>query len=508
MLVSTNDWAQEKHVGCKQKYRVLSEPFIVLYTLTHGILFTTVPQVLLSKSCQTKYNESLCNSIDSNVYKAERADAFSIAAVWNSALTITTITISCLFILPFGALSDMISKRKLMIIPPTLRALQSLIFILGIQLKGPHMELFVIGAGLTGIYGDINGALNLGSSFMAGGTPDSTERTVRLIGLGACTYAGSGIGAYLSGILANKYGFTYSFILSTSISLINIALVIFVVPNEDSRQMIDMQSRPNQEITQSDRCMYIFKATKQTFVGIFQFTRRYCFSKESSTIWMLLASYFFAILCLNGETTIITLFVKHSPLSLSPVLLGEYVLLLMAVRGFGGFVLFLLISCLTLADSFVVFLGFLSFIGTYVSMGLSHTQNQLFGFASLSVGYPLTLSGIRSCLTKKVTAAEHGIVLSFASFISLLGSIIMSYTISSLFKYTAEIFPGICMLFLAGWSSLGLIFALVASGVDRCSCAAENENGEVPDEAFYGQSSKPNNRLEKMPLLNLHNRKK
>ena len=469
MSVTKSHWVADGLSSTRIKLRLFSEPFIFLYCLTHGIYFTILPQLLLSKSCHNRFNQSLCYSSEDNLSRAQNAEIFSEAAVWNMILTTSNVAISLACILPFGTLSDIVSKKKLMLIPPSLRGVQCLMFILDIQLKMSNIELLITTVCLTSLYGDILGALSLGSAYMADAVPDGPHRTVRMIGLGACSYAGSGVGAFLSGILANKYGFKYSFILGFSICAVNIVLVLIVLPTEVQSECVgDEHPLGNVEPNES-KVEYVLNATRQTFVSICHFAKKYCFKVNGIQMWLLTISYFFGILCLDGESAIVTLFVKHGPLSFSPLVVGEYILLLMAVRGVGGFLLFLVISATKMADAYVVFLGFFSFIGTYVAMALSTTQTMLFSFSIFSIGYPLTLSGLRSCLTKRVSVSEHGTVLSFASFISLLGSIPMTFSINSLFKYTADIFPGICILFLAGFAILGMILALASFGMEKCS---------------------------------------
>ena len=483
------------------KLRVLSEPFILLYTLTHGIYFTTLPQVLLYKSCLGNFNQSLCKSLDTRLSKVQQSPIFSETTVWNMTIAVSNVVISLIFILPFGTLSDIISKRKLMLIPPVLRLLQSLIFILDIQLQTSYIQTLLTGACLTGLYGDALGALSLGAAYMADGTSDGPERTARMIGLSACIYAGTGIGAFLSGVVANKYGFTYSFVVSVAICIINIVLVIFVLPSEPWRHYGEHIHSGNGEGIQDNPVKHALKATKQTFINISRFATKYCFKSEGTQIWLFTMSYFFGIVCLHAEFAIVALFLKHDPLNFSPLLIGEYTLLTMAVRGVGGFLLFLLVKSIKLADAYVVSLGFFSFIATYITMALSSTQTMLFAFSSLSTGYPLTLSGLRSCLTKRVSMSEHGTVLSFASFVSLLGSVPMMFSINSLFKYTAEISPGISILFLVGCSAIGLILAVVAVDLDKCSNRFTHHHARSSIKKKGEDSAAESDTTEKYPLV-------
>ena len=489
-------------------FRVLSEPFILLYTLTHGIYFTTLPQVLLYKSCLGKFNQSLCNSLDTSLSKAQKSQIFSQTAIWNMTISVSNVVISIICMLPFGTLSDVISKKTLMLVPPILRLLQSLVFILDIQMQTSYIQTLLIGACLTGLYGDALGAISPGAAYMADGTSDGPERTARMIGLGACSYAGSGIGAFLSGIVANKYGFTYSFVVSVAICIINIVLVIFVLPSEHWKQHGEHIHSGNGEEIQDNPVKHALKATKQTFINIFRFARKYCFKSEGTQIWLFTMSYFFGVLCLRAEIEILPLFLRHDPLNFSPLLIGEYTLLLMAVRGVGGFLLFLLVNSIKLADAYVVSLGFFSFIGTYIIMALSSTKTMLFAFSSLSTGYPLTLSGLRSCLTKRVSMTEHGTVLSFASFVSLLGVVPMTVSVNILFKYTAEISPGIALLLLVGCSTVGEILALVAFGLEKCTnpSTLHHESSEIKKNS--GESEDEQNAMEIDPLVSSYESKK
>ena len=71
---------------------------------------------------------------------AQKDEVFPAAAVWNMILTISNVVISLIFVLPLGASSDIISKKKLMLTPPILRELQILTFIFDIQLKTTYLE--------------------------------------------------------------------------------------------------------------------------------------------------------------------------------------------------------------------------------------------------------------------------------------------------------------------------------------------------------------------------------
>ena len=507
-----------------------------------------------------------------------------------------------------GSLSDLIPKKKLLLVTPLALMLQSTIFLMSAKFKQSHLAFLALGASFAGIFGDYQGALALASSFMAEMTTVGPNRTVRMTIIAGLGYVGVGVGAYIAGFLREKYNFESVFIVSLIISMLNVAYIIIVLPltkklhdieedgnfsastvvvytsGEANTMKLAMKCTrigsyaPGKEketniksltgdddvkfgestkaATASDYCIKSDKARKTTEKGtrtteittratgnamtgnekaisgdeeateqatnatrttdednqaeklqetandyinvekvtvtgwatkdaagtakhkitktwlssvkftakslrkIGEFVRKYRTSPDGKFIWLLLGVYAFACCAIQGESYIIILFAKHSPLSLNSVQLGTYLLLLFQVRGIGTIFLVLLAKRLKAPDNAIAILGFISFISTYISMALSTTKEQLYYFSLLSIPFALTTSGMRVLISKRVDTDDAGTILSMCGFIGMCADIVMAVTTNGVFRMTANFFPGLSILCLAIGSILGLAILL------------------------------------------------
>ena len=109
-----------------------------------------------------------------------------------------------IFILPMGSLSDLIPKKKVLLVIPLALMLQSTIYLMSAKFQESHLAILALGSSVTGIFGDLQGGLSLANSFMAEMTTVGTVRTVRMTILTGLAYVGIGIGATFAGFLMDN----------------------------------------------------------------------------------------------------------------------------------------------------------------------------------------------------------------------------------------------------------------------------------------------------------------
>lgn len=502
MAVKLSSETEIKKMDNKKQLWLATEPFTLLYTFTYGVQITILVQVIVWKLCLKEFSTQTCTMLNhTNHHIIGQNKIYKEASVWNAFITACSLIPSLIFILPFGSLSDLVSKRKLLFVPPTARLLQIMIFITCIVYESSHIAFLAIGACLTGIYGDLQGALTLAASYMADATSPGSERLSRMILLGGIAYIGTGGGAFCSGVVSQKFGFASALLVSMGACLVNIIYIFIFIPDLKKENIASVNGECQEFRSIQAQVSDVLKTTIAVFQNIYNFMRRYCLKAEGRTIWLLLFSYFFSIASSQGETSIIVLVTKHSPLNLSSYMVGVYVMLLMLIRGVGGFLLFVLFKRLDSHDILVISLGFLSFIATHVAIALSKTQTELLYFTTLSIGYSMTQPGIRAYLTKKVELNEHGTVLSCACFLSLFGVIATIFSVNIIFRITVDTFPGFVMLLLAACSSLGLALALIAAIVDYSKYDTDKEESDTRDTRDTDDNLNENVISEQKPLL-------
>ena len=476
--------------GCKLRSFCATEPFIFLYVAAFGIHFSILPQLIVSKVCSQHYNETVCCNLKLDRYKSEETHVYKEATTWNTVVFVCTVVPALIFILPFGALSDLVSKKKLLIVPPLALILQSGTYLLSAVFRSSSLAFLAFGASLTGIFGDVQGALALGNSYMADITKPGSSRVTRMIILGGLTYTGTGFGAYFSGLLLSNYGFMSGFLMSCVMSIVNLVYVVFILPRPGTVEPYEIQIRADETVLmgkcggrsgdmkgqeeatgliKSENLMKsrqnavsnffasIIKYTKSSFQNIAVFMKKYHSLPRGKFLWLLLAVYSLAGAANCAESTLIVLFITHSPLSLSSSQVGTYLFLLMVTRGLGAVILGIFMKCFQPNGTSLIVFGFISYILTFTTMAFSKTVITLYGFSAFSIAFPATLSGIRAVITKKVDSDENGTVLSLCGFIGVAADTVLAITANLLFKWTSNFFPGLSILCLAIVSFLGSV---------------------------------------------------
>eukprot|EP00112_Aurelia_sp_Birch-Aquarium-sp1_P003557 Seg1399.8 transcript_id=Seg1399.8/GoldUCD/mRNA.D3Y31 product="Proton-coupled folate transporter" protein_id=Seg1399.8/GoldUCD/D3Y31 len=464
----------------KSTRKLASEPFLLLYVMCFGANISLFPQLVISKLCHQRYNKTVCQKLGSRQFKAQEDVVYTEAATWDTIIFFS-ISIPALFaVLPVGAFANMISKRKILFLPPVLIILQSVLYIICARYQSMHLGFVALAAGLTGIFGDFNGAILFAFTYMASVTDNDNVRTLRFAILEGSLAFGKGFGTLIAGVLLKYYGFTVAFSLGVSASLINILFIAFYLqePSELNRKKSVIQ-----QITATQTGLkfarHFVSNMKASCTDVAQFARHHSHSTAGKSIGLLLLASFFVVCALFGEDVIITLFVTHSPLSLSPDEIGLYSFTLHTIRGAGPLLLAAIAAkSFRPSDFTVITMGSVSILATHVSMALSTTKGMLFGFTIFALAFPFAMGGINACLTKLVGEDEHATVLSYIAFISLLSVNVIEFSANKVFMVTAPVFPGASMLLFASLSFIAfLIVAFVFCVVEK---ASQEEKEQLP----------------------------
>ena len=447
---------------CKSKPRCASEPFLFLYSVSFGANVSLFPQLVISKLCQQNYNSTVCGSLASKQFKAEENIVYEQAATWNTIIFASVYIPSLFTVLPIGALADVISKRKILFLPSITIILQSIIYICCARYKSTHIWFIAFATGLTSIYGDIEGVISFSSTYLACVTDKGSERTLRLAFLEGCIYLGWGIGSFIAGVLLRYYSFTLAFSLSISAGLTNVMFVTFFLQEpENSKEKEWEEEEFDSTGTILKLCCQSLRNIKKSTANVVCFAKKYFCSAAGRSIVLLFVATFFTVAAAFGEVVVATIFLKHSPLSLSASAIGVYYFTLNTIRGTGVcFLVYITTKLFDPSDFTVITVGLTSTLAAHISIAFSTTKQMLFGFTVLSLASPYGMAGLSAHLTKIVKEQEYGTVLSFIAFIDLLSVTVMTCGADALFQATAPFFPGFSFLLLAFSSFIALIMVV------------------------------------------------
>lgn len=435
-------------------WKVSTEPFLFIYLFVLGVNLTLLPQLTTSKVCRQKYNTSVCNSLGEKKYFHEENDVYNSATKWNTIMFAITYIHSAITILPFGAISDQMCKKKVLFVPTVIQFLQSIALLLCSKFFDLHVGFLVLAVSFTSIHGDEQGAIMLSYLYMSSVTSEHRTRMVRMALLGGCTFAALGFGSFVAGILVQNFSFVAGFAMAVAAAFLNILFVACILPAVPPPEKL-------QQIKFADQtfCEYLMTGIGPAWIKLYQFMKKYVL-KPNGKVLALLTVLFFATSAVMGEDIILTLFLKHSPLNLSSEQIGSYFLAFNFARGFGVIIIAIIASkCIQLPDYALIIIGLLSLIAGHLSLSFASNIQMLYAFTSFSFASPLATASTRAMLTKHIAKEEIGTALSFGAVLNLAGITVMLFETNTLFRATASIFPGFSILVLALSSSVALLVA-------------------------------------------------
>ncbi len=448
----------------EEKCTLSTDLFIILYYISEGVFNSVVPELAIKKVCYQMYNSTICEHLSSGKYPTEEDIVYSEATTWYSNSVIFCAIPSAITIMFLGAISDILSKRKLLLLIPIMDATKACILMISGSFRSSFVIL-VVAMVMPSVYGGNQGAPMLACSYMADVTEASHVRTVRLNILEGLNFLSLGIGNFVSGFLINSYGFNVALLLSLSSAAANIVFVIFLLPEINATQHENDAEEAKKTPTKPfvEKLSICWAYFKKTCLLIKKFTQKYLLSLNHIHVILLLIATFFTTATISGENVILVVFLQHTPLSLSETEVGFFLLFLQCVRGIGVIILALFsLTCCKSSDVVIIVLGQVSIIAIYLAVGLSKDRSTLFSVIPLTIALPMALSGMTSMLTKMVDHNENGTVLSFEAFFSIVGIIVMSVGCASLFNMASTYLPGSSVILLAISGFCGLLAALAA----------------------------------------------
>eukprot|EP00112_Aurelia_sp_Birch-Aquarium-sp1_P000992 Seg1095.20 transcript_id=Seg1095.20/GoldUCD/mRNA.D3Y31 product="Proton-coupled folate transporter" protein_id=Seg1095.20/GoldUCD/D3Y31 len=148
-----------------------TEPFLFLYMFATAVHYPLIPVLLISKACHQAYNKTVCSNLQMIAYKHEEKVVYVHATGWNTLYAVVHFIPALVFILPFGSLSDLVSKKKLLMIPALALLLQSVTFAFCAFYQSLPIALLLLGGSLPGFHGSAQGTIALSNSYMADRIP-------------------------------------------------------------------------------------------------------------------------------------------------------------------------------------------------------------------------------------------------------------------------------------------------------------------------------------------------
>lgn len=459
-----------------QCVRPTAEIFSALSLFTFAFNAITMPQLIQNKVCHNKYNNTICGNLKHHP-KIEN-EVQSTAAHWMSILPLSALLPGLFMMLMVGSISDVIGKKRTMIIPPAVYFVQSLLFILLVRVNSKFSPgLFILPYCLSGLFGDSAGCGMLSEAYISSVTT-SSNRTLRLAILESALFIGQLSAALSSGFILGYYGFVGGFVATAIVNGINFLYVLFLLPSEKRTQ----SPGTYQEIDQSavaDRTGYHTdtKDDRETesledsvtlleklnpLACLRRIREAICAEERRERIAFILCLFSLATFINMGEIYLGILYIKHSPFNLDAQGIGFLIATQGLLRSFGLMTIpYLCQRFFNFKDTHLVIVGFGFQLVYFVSLGFSTSSLMLYLVQIIGIPIVVHLPVFRSMVSKLVDREHYGSAIAAVEAVSVANSLLTSLASNQLYSKTVNIFAGFTVILLGLIAIPGLIGALI-----------------------------------------------
>ena len=144
-------------IGLPKKWAVLPLAFFQIVGLS--INYYIVPLFVVFKVCHMKFNSTVCNQLGQSRFKDQESRVYDEAAAWNALINFAGYFPALITILPLGAMADLVSKRKVLLLLAMENLVSSLINLYSSMFVTLHMEFLVLASFVTSLFAEIPGCI-------------------------------------------------------------------------------------------------------------------------------------------------------------------------------------------------------------------------------------------------------------------------------------------------------------------------------------------------------------
>ena len=434
-------------------------PFLFFQMVSLSTLYFIVPQLVIFKVCYRTFNTTVCSHLGLRKFRAEETRVFDEAAAWNAVIHFAALCPSLIITLPLGALTDLVSKKKMLLVPAIANLASCFIKLCCSIFMNVHVGFLAIASFITSIYGEIYGCGTLGYIYSCSVTNSGDRATVLAVVTISIEF-GLAIGSLVGNYLLRYYGYPSVFLFVGTGLVISLFYAVLLIPPIDDVRENSLKGEPPN--VWNDFKPYI----KDIWIHLVSFVKRRMLNSKDKTILLLLILPFFYVASYGGERALMPLILKHSPLSFTADKIGILIALTEISRSLGLIILVpMLEKYLGSSDYTSMFLGSISMFVSLAVLSFSKTTLMVYLSVIFAIPSAMLTPSVRSQLTKLVSAEEYGVVLSIVGLMGNIGMLIVAVGSNGLFVATVKIYPGFSLFLMASANiiSIGVLLYIVCS---------------------------------------------
>ena len=467
--------------------RPTAEVFYGLSLFTFGFNAISLPQIVQHKVCYNKYNSTICSRLENHPVIED--DVQATAASWMSIVPLSALVPGLFTILMIGPISDVIGKKRTMIVPPAIYLVQSLIFIALARIEDKFSPgYFILGYCITGLFGDNSGCSLLSQAYISCITTRES-RTVRIALLESALFLGELLAAISSGFILSHFGFVGGFVTTGIVNLINLVYVVLFLPHENALAPCPDPAITSEETAESnleykeggqinEQGIYQSESTEHgsddesimkklnPVACLRRISNAICRGERRNRIFAILVLFSLALFINMGEVYMGVLFLKHSPFNLQFKNIGYLLALQGLLRAFGlATIPYLCQVLFGFKDISIVMVGFCTQICYFLSLGFSKSRTMLYCVQLIGIPLAIHLAVLRSMVSKMVDADQYGAATAALEVVDVASSLLTSLLSNLVYFATVRVFTGFAIVLLGIIAIPGLIGSVIFSRV-------------------------------------------
>ncbi|MEE6472560.1 hypothetical protein FKM82_009653 [Ascaphus truei] len=460
------------------KQFLLVEPVVVMYFFAIFASFPLMQQYVYHRLWEEEYNSSLihdednishCELNQSNPNFIRQKEVQKRASLFSMSLDLSSLIPSLLMTLIIVSYGDR-HGRKASLYLPCIGGFLTAGTYCAISFFSLPLDILYASSVIGGFLGSFATFLGGCFSYVADIVKDARKKNVRIAFVDMLLGLSSGIAGIASGYFIKNLGFTWSFAIPALLHIINILYIIFFL--EETVQRSEFQ----QPVLSKE-------GLKELFSGVYiLFKHSSC--KKRLVLSLLLFAFMMYLLTNLGASSLFTLYELDSPLCWDSVLVGWGSAF--STLSFAGSFLGVYFFSGCLKDTYIVFIGMISWIGgiTMAAFATTTLTMVLVRIPLLFAAMPLPV--LRSMMSKVVLENEQGSLFAcIACLESLTGNITIAI-FNSVYAASVVWFPGFSFLLSAGLCLIpfGAVWLLLCIGIqERDHVLLVNEGDSTGEES-------------------------
>lgn len=463
------------------------EPVLFFYMMLIFLETNALQELISVKSCIEIINPAnITDCIDNNSSNYTNDAVKQEKASWvryNGAILFLFTFLSSFFV---ASWSDKFGRKFPMLIPPLGTLIAACINCVLSMYIHSSTAYILISSTISGITFGTVGIIATTFGFITD-ISDESSRTKRLVILEAMIYIGGTLGIYIAGKFIKHFdyssrinGFSLLFIFEICVAALILFYIVFRIPNRSNDYL------ESTEISFGN--LFKLDHVKSSVKAVF----RPRDAGKRKVVLLLSLTLFFIYFGLVAQFTL-SLYFLQDTLHWTFSEYSDFNSMQFAVQGsillLGMPVFF---HFLKVPDHLIAALGILSKMAAYVVFGLSNNNTLVYSCIACYMFSEYPVPAIRSILSKIVDVDEKGRIFAFTTILQNFCFLIGSFVLTSVFKSTTEIFPGLCFEIVAALQAIALLIVLylyfTRGEIITMYEVMENEDGSV-DETCTVKSS-------------------